>query len=296
MQKYVIAVLGGDKRMNFAARELVRKGYDVRQWGRDEGDNAAAFSKIARQWLEDVDVLMLPLPSSFDGTHLFTPLCKDDEGLRMETLFCAASDKLWLVGRLNEALRLRADREEIHWVDYFESEILQLKNALPTAEGAIEIAMRETPVVLDGAKVAVIGYGRIGEVLSAKLKALGAKVTVFARRLDACARAELAGVSAQRITPSVTGEYNFNFDAETRVVFNTVPSRLFTRSILQTLPRDCLIIDLASAPGGVDMTAAKELGVPVIWATALPGKCAPESAGVILGQTVHSILLDATAF
>ncbi len=290
MQQCVIAVLGGDKRMDFAARELVRLGYGVREWGRCEDDDIAAFAKTAHEWLLNVDALMLPLPASLDGTHLSTPLLKKGEGLRMETLFCAAPNKIWLVGRFGEGLRLRADRDRIRWIDYFDSEILQLKNALPTAEGAIEIAMRELPVVLDGTKVSVIGYGRIGEVLSAKLGALGAEVSVYARRPAVCTRAELMGHSAKQILQ----DGDLLFEEDTRVIFNTVPNRLFGRSVLQNIPKDCLIIDLASAPGGVDMTAAGELGIRTIWATALPGKCAPESAGIILGQTAHSILSDAS--
>ena len=289
MEQTVIAVLGGDKRMDFAARELERLGYAVREWGRCEGEDVAAFSKKAKEWFSGVDALMLPLPTSLDGTHLSLPMCQSEEKLRMETLFSAAPDKLWLVGRFGEALRLRADREGIRWIDYFDSEILQLKNALPTAEGAIEIALHELPVVLDGTKVSVIGFGRIGEVLAHKLKALGAEVTVWARRLEVCVRAELLGYSAKQIV----GEDSLCFDTNTRVIFNTVPSRLISRTVLQRLGRECIIIDLASAPGGVDMGAARELGVRSIWATALPGKCAPESAGIILGQTVHSILSNA---
>ena len=289
MANTVIAVLGGDKRMNFAARELVHLGYDVREWGRQESDNAASFSKLAKEWLSDVDVLLLPLPTSLDGTHLSTPLCGGEEKLRMETLFLAAPNKLWLAGRLSESLQLRAEREGIQTVDYFENEILQLKNAIPTAEGAIEIAMRELPVVLDSTKVSVIGYGRIGEVLAQKLKALGAEVTVWARRREVCVKTKGFGYKAEQMI----GEESLLFDTDTRVIFNTVPSRIFTRAVLQTLGKECIIIDLASAPGGVDLVAAKELGISTIWATALPGKCAPESAGIILGETVHSILLDA---
>ena len=74
------------------------------------------------------------------------------------------------------------------------------------------------------------------------------------------------------------------------MIFNTVPERIIKRESLRQLSTECLIIDLASAPGGVDVAAAKELGVPLIWATALPGKCAPESAGIIVGQTVQAIL------
>ena len=290
MKECVIAVLGGDNRMNFAAEELARRGYDVRNWGRCEEDDASTFSKTARAYFRDVDVLMLPLPTSFDGTHLSTPLLGDDQKVRMETLFATAPDKIWLVGRFHDGLRLRADRENIRWIDYFESEILQLKNALPTVEGAIEIAMRELPIVLDGTHASVIGYGRIGELLAAKLGALGAEVSVYARRSTVCTRAELMGHSAKQILE----EEELLFEGDTRVIFNTVPSRLFTRAVLQTLPKNCLLIDLASAPGGVDMASAAELGIKCIWATALPGKYAPESAGIILGETVHSILLDAS--
>lgn len=293
MKRTVIAVLGGDRRMDFAACELARLGFDVRQWGRRQEDDAVAFSQCAREWFADVDVLMLPLPTSVDGTHLHTPLCGSEEGLRMETLVSIAPHALWLVGRFNETLRLRADKEGIRWIDYFDSEVLQLKNALPTAEGAIEIAMRELPVVLDGTEVAIIGYGRIGEVLAAKLKALGVNVTVYARRATACTRAELMSCRTKRILTAPDGESQLAFDSKIRLIFNTVPSRLLTRSVLRELPGNCLIIDLASAPGGVDMNAAKELGLSAIWATALPGKCAPESAGVILAQTVYSILEDA---
>ncbi len=288
MEKTVIAVLGGDKRMDFAAQRLANLGYTVREWGRSESDDSSVFSEAAREWLGEVDVLMLPLPASVDGTHLWTPLCRGEEMLRIETLFCAAPKKLWLVGRFGESMRVRADREGIPWIDYFESEILQLKNALPTAEGAIEIAMRELPVVLEGTRIDIVGFGRIGEILALKLKLLGAQVTVYARRREVCARAETLGYSARQIV----GEDSLRFDANTRLIFNTVPSRIFTRGVLQSLRSDCLIVDLASLPGGVDTTAAAEVGIRSIWATALPGKCAPESAGAILGETVHSILLE----
>ena len=292
MKQYTIAVLGGDKRMDFAARELANRRLTVREWGRRKGDDIAAFAKGARGWFADVDALMLPLPTSTDGTHLSTPLLDNGNGLRMETLFCAAPKKRWFVGRLSESLLLRAEREGIHPTDYFQNELLQLKNALPTAEGAIEIAMRELPVVLNGTKVAIIGYGRIGEVLAAKLNALGARVSVYARRQISCVRAELAGNRAVQIFSLPENENTLCFDTETRVIFNTVPSRLLTRTVLQNLARECLVIDLASAPGGVDQPAAEELGIRSIWATALPGKCSPESAGIILGQTVYSILTE----
>ena len=50
------------------------------------------------------------------------------------------------------------------------------------------------------------------------------------------------------------------------------------------------MIDLASLPGGVDFSAAQELGLKAVQALSLPGKTAPESAAEIIKQTVYTIL------
>ena len=75
-----------------------------------------------------------------------------------------------------------------------------------------------------------------------------------------------------------------------RAIFNTVPTRVMTKEILESVPKNCILIDLASAPGGIDLAAAQELGLRTVWGTALPGKCTPESAGWILAQTVEDFL------
>jgi dipicolinate synthase subunit A len=61
-------------------------------------------------------------------------------------------------------------------------------------------------------------------------------------------------------------------------------------SIVKRLPKETLIIDLASAPGGVDIRAAKEYGITVLPAQSLPGKYSPQTAGEIIAQTITCIL------
>ena len=159
----------------------------------------------------------------------------------------------------------------------------------------MEIAMHHLSVVLDGTRVAVIGYGRIGELLAQKLNALGADVTVMARRAEVLTRAELAHCKTVRLTE----ECRRNFLAlpkDIRVIFNTVPVRLLDQATLKLLPRNCILIELASAPGGIDLKAAEDLGMCAILGSALPGKYAPESAGIILAQTVESILKEDFSF
>ena len=45
-----------------------------------------------------------------------------------------------------------------------------------------------------------------------------------------------------------------------------------------------------SLPGGTDFAAAEELGLHAEHALALPGRCAPQTAGALIAQTVLAIL------
>ena len=58
------------------------------------------------------------------------------------------------------------------------------------------------------------------------------------------------------------------------LVVNTVPVRVLREAELADLKPGCLVIDLASKPGGVDFDAAARLGVKAFWALSLPGKVA----------------------
>ena len=157
-------------------------------------------------------------------------------------------------------------------------------NALPTAEGAIQIAMEELPITLHDARVLVIGFGRLGRTLAPRLRALGARVWVSARRYEQRAAAESMGLGSEgmhRLPDWLCG-----YD----LVLNTVPAPVLGVEELAALKERALVIDLASRPGGVDMDAAATLGVRVIWALSLPGKVAPVTAGRYIKDTIYHIM------
>ena len=295
-EKRKLAILGGDRRQIAMARHLSALGYPVFVWGLGDcrgelGD--ALFCDTWEKAIKAAEVVILPLPASADGVRIHCPLHDQDVLLRVTTLLGGIGERLLLGGRFTEPIRSMVDQLGVKWIDYFESEVLQLKNAVPTAEGAIAIAMRELPVTIDGVEAAVIGYGRIGELLAEKLRALGARVTVFARRSEQLTRAETRHHTAQRLVCDC-GRYRPSSLSSYRVVFNTVPQRIVTKEVLETLRRNCVLIDLASAPGGIDLSAAREMGLCAVWGTALPGKVAPESAGEILAQSID-VILEETA-
>lgn len=170
--------------------------------------------------------------------------------------------------------------------DFLSREDFLILNALTTAEGALELAMGEMPVTLHGSEVLVTGYGRIGKLLCQKLLALGAFVAGSARK-----NADFAWMDALGIEPVHTlkldGTLN-RYDA----VFNTIPHLTLTSARLRELKPSCVIIDLASAPGGTDFKAAERLGLCCRWALSLPGKCAPESAARNMRIILDSILSE----
>ena len=146
--------------------------------------------------------------------------------------------------------------------------------------------MEELPITLHGARVLVIGAGRLGKVLCQQLKGLGAGVNLAARKFSDLAWAQVWGCGAER-SDQLSG-WLCSYD----LIINTVPVPILGREELSDLKPGCLVIDLASKPGGVDFSAASDLGVKVIWALSLPGKTAPVTAGLAIKAAIYNILTE----
>jgi dipicolinate synthase subunit A len=101
--------------------------------------------------------------------------------------------------------------------------------------------------------------------------------------------ADIAWLKAYGIKPVYINDLNKHLGGMD-VIFNTIPSRILDSARLETAGRECLIIDLASKPGGVDFDHAKMLGIKVIWALSLPGKVAPVTAANCMKQTIYNII------
>lgn len=273
-----ISVIGGDLRQLTLARLLKKDGFDVRVIGFDKEPQStcsqpADFCKS--------EIIILPVPITRDGKIINAPYSKAP--IYMEpSLFDGA--RLVLGGGINESEKKIFETAGVKYIDYIKRDELMIRNAIPTAEGAIELAMSELAITIHSSRCLVVGFGRIGKVLGESLKRLGANVAVSARKCSDLAWISALGNTA--IPNSSIKEAISDFD----VIFNTVPAMVLDREILSLANPDTLIIDLASKPGGVDFSTAKELGLKVIWALGLPGKCAPITSGEIIKDTVINIL------
>ncbi len=281
-----LALLGGDARQAFLASMLSERGFECAVWGM--GDSSIGRSVRCRDVkcaLRSAGAVILPLPASADGSTVNCPLGDPDEKVKLKYLL-ESTDAPIFGGRFSETFLSLAAEKKHKVIDYFNSESMQIRNAVPTAEGAIAIAMQHLKKTVCDTRAAVVGYGRIGQMLAHLLLKMGARVTVAARNYRQLAQASSFGNETVRL---VNGEGTGGLERLAEgydVIFNTVPARLFDDEMLCLLSRDTLLIDLASVPGGVDFLAAKEKGINAVWALSLPGKYAPESAGRIIGETL----------
>lgn len=286
-QHLLFAVAGGDLRQQKLADMLARDGFEVRITGFDGSPHINSGAKTMGSLEETVygaDCVVLPLPITHDGACLNTPFSRNV--YLMEDLYRNVSTGQLVVGGLvNKNTYEKAKEYGFKIIDYLEREELSVLNAIPTAEGAIQIAMEELPITIHGANALVIGYGRCGRVLAKDLQMLGAHVTASARKY-----ADFAWMRVQGIQTAHTD--NLRNIGDFDLIVNTVPSLILDEYLLNRVKRDCLIIDLASKPGGVDLPVASQLGLRVIWSLSLPGKVAPVTSGEIIKEAILNIIAE----
>ncbi|HHY15839.1 MAG TPA: dipicolinate synthase subunit DpsA [Firmicutes bacterium] len=168
-------------------------------------------------------------------------------------------------------------------IEIAEIDELAILNSIPTAEGALQVAMENTAITIHNSRCLVLGLGRCGTTLTRVLLALGAKVTVASRSGADLARAIALGAEPLALANLKTST---NYD----LIFNTIPAMVLPRSYLRLLDSNLVIIDIAASPGGTDFAAAEELGIRAIHALSLPGRVAPKTAGEILVRTIPRLL------
>ncbi len=216
------------------------------------------------------DTVIFPLPTTRDGVLINNTLSED------KIKITDITDKL----QSQKILCGNYSFEDFVFTDYGKDESTAILNAVPTAEGAIAVAIDNTPFTIWKSKCLVVGYGKIGKALSKRLNALSSDVTVSARRDKDFSYIESQGF--KHIETDNIEQFAHNYD----IIFNTVPKQVITKNVLEKCKKDCLLIELASSPYGIDINAAEELNLKVIKALGLPGKIAPDTAADILTKVI----------
>ncbi len=209
----------------------------------------------------DATHLLLPVPS-------FEPDGRIRGGGVLEHILSDLPENITVVGGNLNHPALATYRK----IDLLQLQDYLAENAAITADCALRIAGKQLPVTYAGSKILILGWGRIGKCLADKLKALGAEVTVAARKDSDLAMLRALGYRVSNITQ--LGPELIRY----RIIFNTVPATVLTQEQVEFCQEECLFVELASKDG-ID---AKN----VLIARGLPGKLAPESSGLLIGKTL----------
>ena len=255
-----IMITGTDKR-SLIIKEILHKKLDCEIY---------AYSGTVS---DGTSVIILPTPVTTDGINLnFT----DSENKNISHLLNSADKNTLIIG---------AGFSHNRVYDLCTRDDFSIENAVPTAEGAISIAINETDSTLYDSKILITGFGRVARILLDRLSAFSKNITVAAR--DSGNRAEINALNMTAIDIKDIKNQIDTFD----IVFNTIPFCIFDSDILSLARKDTLFIELASKKAGFDTDAVNELP-NFVNATGLPGKFAPLSAGKIMAETIITLLYE----
>ena len=267
-----LLVLGGDIRLHYTAERLKQK-YEVYTYGVSELDMLPD---------EPCDAAVLGLPASRDGINISAPLCRDPVSFTAlkKLVKCGG---IVIGGMISPAIRKFCAENGFFCEDHYCDEAVMLRNAVPSAEGALAVGINATPEQMLGQKVLILGFGRIASQLAVYLTAMGCEVIVAARSREKRAKARMLGCRA--VGFDVLG----NILPEVTLIYNTVPCAVIGEDELAVFDDEAVYVELASV-SGIDSEAFKRHSVTVIKAGGLPAKTAPKTAGEIIADAVEEIL------
>ncbi|GGF79953.1 dipicolinate synthase subunit A [Paenibacillus albidus] len=284
-----IVFLGGDARQLEVIRKCVEMDATVSAAGFDKWESpcpGVSLEQMSVELLNDADVLVLPTVGCDDVGKISAVFSSQGLQLLEEHLAALPSHCSVYTGMAKSYLRSLCAKHSLKLTELLSRDDVAIYNSIPTAEGALVMAIQQTDFTIHGSTAMVLGMGRTGFTMARSLQGLGAKVKVGVRKQEHFARAEEMGWK-----PFMTGEL-VQHAPDVDLIFNTIPSMIITAQVLSRIPKHCVVIDLASAPGGCDFRYAEKRGIKAMLAPGLPGMVAPKTAGIIMANALIQSLSE----
>ena len=280
-------VLGGDLRNVKLAGMLADDGNRVYSFGQDRSDEILDDGRIEKctslkTAMEKAQVIIGPVPFSSNEDFINAPFAHDK--IMIDNLMKSNKSKIFISGSIKDDLKKQLDEKYMEVIDIMKRDDLAILNTIATAEGTIEVAIKNTDKILQGSRVLILGFGRVGKIVANKFSKMSALVTCAARKVSDLAWIKAYGYNSLNINDMLYDLKEFD------IIINTVPQTILRERELKHIDAEALIIDLASSPGGIDGKMAKSMGLNFIWALALPGRIAPSSSAKFIKDTVYTIL------
>lgn len=274
-------IIGGDFRQIHLAQKILSNQNNVNLWGFDKLSDSEflPLCKNLDELINKSEYLIFPVPITKDSATLNAPMTTNKITLNRD-FFSKIKNKISF-GAIDS---LAQNKYAITSYDYSKNESFQIMNAIPTAEGAIEIALKETDKTLFECNCLITGFGRIAKVLAQRLRDFNTKIYLSSRKNE-----DINWISALGYNPVHMHHMEQNLEIYD-IIFNTVPNIIFDYNLLSKCNPNVIIIDLASEPGGFDKISIQKLGLKHIHALGIPGKMFPQSAANIIYDTINKIM------
>lgn len=287
MKRY-IAVIGGDGRYLELIRQLqllpdatiFLVGFDKLE----QGYTGAKQVDITELECEKLDAVILPITGINHEGYVETVFSDRQIQLSKSWFSRLKSSARVFTGISNTFLTDAVKEANGILIPLLNRDDVAIYNSIPTAEGAIVLAIEHTDYTIHSSRILVVGFGRVGNTVSNKFSAFGAQVSVSAQDSSDLARITEMGLKA--IPLEKLHAYTHTCD----LLINTIPAPVIHKEAIQHLPSHGVIIDLASKPGGTDFDYAEQRGIRAILAPSLPGVVAPKTSGKILADVIKQCL------
>ncbi|HAN10336.1 MAG TPA: dipicolinate synthase subunit DpsA [Clostridiales bacterium] len=284
MQNIIISIIGGDIRHIYLANLLIDRVKEVKVFGLNHVKLDPRVNRYDNviEAINKADIVIGPIPFSTNDKTIKASLYNKD--IYIEELFISMTNKQKLISsNFSETATEMATNYKINIIDLNSFNEFAILNAIATAEGAIKEAIEASDISLHGSEVLVLGFGRCAKVLADKLQGIRAKVSVTARKKE-----DLAYIEAYGYTPIDFKKMNSTLD-KYDYIFNSIPKLVLDESMLCKVKKDCIVIDIASSPGGVDFYAAEKLDVKAILSLGIPGKVSPKTSAEIMWRIISDL-------
>ncbi|OEH85869.1 dipicolinic acid synthetase subunit A [Desulfuribacillus stibiiarsenatis] len=284
-----IAFLGGDARQIEVIQHCSDLDASIILYGYENLKNefsGAIKKSITPDCFQDMDAIILPVTGMREDGKIDSCFTNKELKLTEEHFKKANKNVVVFTGIANEKLTGFCTENQRCLIELMNLDEVAILNSIPTAEGAILMAIQNTDFTLHGSNAVVLGLGRVGITLARTLQGVGANVFLGARKPEDLARARemsLQGFHLDEL-PLIAEKAD--------IIFNTVPATILDASVLVKIQPHALIIDLASKPGGTDFRYADKRGIKAMLAPGLPGIVAPKTAGKIIANSIARLLVE----
>ena len=264
------SVIGGDLRLSNLAEMLTNDSNEVSVFGMEKSRGIEENKRIIKcknidEAIDNSNTIICSIPFMKNKEEMYATF--SDKHIKINDL--AKRDyknKIFIAGGIPNDARKKLENSFGKVIDILKEEELIVLNTIATAEGAIDVAIQNTDIVIHGSNVLILGFGRVAKEVANKFYGLSAKVTCAARKNTDLAWIKALGYKAVNI-------YELRDELKQYdIIINTVPKMIIDKEEMQYMNENVLLIDLASTPGGINIEDAQKLNLKFVWALALPRK------------------------